>query len=57
MIPFDVENIDQILEEFSSDELVNLSDDLLRIAIELALQDDLNISAVDFNKGNESFRR
>ncbi len=53
MIPFDAEHIDQIVDEFSSDELINLSDDLLQIAIELTLQDDLNISAVDFNKGNE----
>lgn len=53
MIPFDAENIDQVVDEFSSDELINLSDDLLQIAIELTLQDDLNISAVDFNKGNE----
>ena len=53
MVALDGNNIDQILEEFSSDELVNLSDDLLRIAIELTLQDDLAISAVDFTKGNE----
>lgn len=53
MIPLDTENIDQILEEFSSDELVNLSDDLLRIAIELSLQDDLNIPSAEVNKGNE----
>lgn len=53
MLPFDEHNIDQILEEFSSDELINLSDDLLRIAIELSLQEDLDISAVEFTKGNE----
>lgn len=53
MIPLDAENIDQIVEEFSSDELVNLSDDLLRIAIELTLQEDLDIAAVNFNRGNE----
>lgn len=53
MRPLEAENIDQIVEEFSSDELINLSDDLLQIAIELTLQDDLDISSVDFNKGNE----
>ena len=53
MIPLNGNNIDQILEEFSSDELINLSDDLLRIAIELSLQDGLDISTVDFTKGNE----
>ena len=53
MVPFDEHNIDQILEEFSSDELINLSDDLLRIAIELSLQEDLDISTVEFTKGNE----
>lgn len=53
MIPVDAENLDQILEEFSSDELINLSDDLLQIAIELTLQDGLDIAAVDFTKGNE----
>ena len=53
MIPFDADQIDRIVDEFSSDELIHLSDDLLQIAIELTLQDDLNISEVDFNKGNE----
>ena len=53
MIPVDAENLDQILEEFSSDELIHLSDDLLQIAIELTLQDGLDIAAVDFTKGNE----
>ncbi len=53
MIPLESDNIDQILEEFSSDELINLSDDLLRIAIELSFQDDLDISTVEFMKGNE----
>jgi hypothetical protein len=53
MMPFDAEHIDRIVDEFSSDELINLSDDLLHIAIELTLQDDLHISDISFDKGNE----
>ncbi|MBD3306915.1 hypothetical protein GF339_10820, partial [candidate division KSB3 bacterium] len=47
MKPPEQNSIDQILEEFSSDELINLSDDLLKIALELALQDDLDFPELD----------
>lgn len=47
MIPLDADNIDQIMEEFSSDELLNLSEDLLNIAIELTMQDDLELPEIE----------
>lgn len=54
MISLDENNIDQILDEFSSDELIDLSDDLLRVAIELTLQEDLDITEVDsISRGND----
>lgn len=54
MINLNDDNIDQIIEEFSSDELIHLSDDLLNIAIELTLQDDLDLSVVDsISKSND----
>lgn len=55
MIPLHDNNIDQIIEEFSSDELVNLSEDLLQIAIELSLQDNLDLLSMDSSiaRGND----
>ncbi len=54
MIPLEHDDIDQIIEEFSSDELVHLSDDLLDIAIELTLQDDLDLSLTQsISRGND----
>lgn len=44
MIPLADDNIEQLIEAFSSDELMNLSEDLLNIAIELTLQDDFDLS-------------
>ena len=54
MINLHDDNIDQIIEEFSSNELINLSDDLLKVAIELTLQEDLDISEIDsIARGND----
>jgi hypothetical protein len=54
MINLHDDNIDQILEEFTSEELINLSEDLLKIAIELTLHDDLDITELDsVAKGND----
>ncbi len=47
MIPVDADNLDQMIEEFSSDELLNLSEDLLKIAIELTMQDDLELPEIE----------
>ncbi len=44
MIPLADDNIEQLIEAFSSDELMNLSEDLLNIAIELTFQDDFDLS-------------
>lgn len=44
MMPLADDNIEQLIEAFSSDELMNLSEDLLNIAIELTLQDDFDLS-------------
>lgn len=54
MIDLEDNNIDQVLVEFSSEELINLSEDLLKIAIELTLHEDLDLP--DLNsvaKGND----
>ena len=54
MLPMDEDNIDQLIEAFSSDELINLSEDLFNIAIELTLQDDLDLSLTDsITKSND----
>ncbi|GAK60415.1 hypothetical protein U27_00312 [Candidatus Vecturithrix granuli] len=54
MIDLEDNNIDQILVEFSSEELINLSEDLLKIAIELTLHDDLDLPDLDsVAKGND----
>lgn len=54
MINLTDDNIDQILEEFTSEELINLSEDLLKIAIELTLHDDLDIPELDsVARGND----
>ncbi len=47
MVDLQDDNIDQILKEFSSDDLIHLSDDLLNIAIDLTLQDDLDLSTIE----------
>ena len=48
------QNIDRILDAFSSEELIDLSDDLLRVAMELTLRDDLDIPEIDsIAKGND----
>jgi hypothetical protein len=53
MKPLD-DNIDRVLEEFSTDELANLSDDLLEVAIDLTLQDELDLPTVNsIAKGND----
>ncbi|GAK52126.1 hypothetical protein U14_03376 [Candidatus Moduliflexus flocculans] len=44
MMPLADDNIEQLIEAFSSDDLMNLSEDLLNIAIELTLQDDFDLS-------------
>ncbi|MCP4404170.1 MAG: hypothetical protein GY801_43545 [bacterium] len=43
MTPLNGDNIDKVLEEFSSDELANLSDDLLNIAVDLTLHSELDL--------------
>ena len=43
MIPLSGDNIDKVLEEFSSDELADLSDDLLNIAVDLTLQNETDL--------------
>jgi hypothetical protein len=54
MISLDNTNIDQILDEFSSEELIDLSDDLLRVAMELTLRDDLDLPEMDsIARGND----
>ncbi len=47
MIPLNADNIDQIIEEFSSDELLDLGEDLLNIAIEMTMQEDLELPEIE----------
>lgn len=46
MISIEDKNLDQIIEEFSSDELIILSDDLMKVAIDLTLQDEFDFSTI-----------
>lgn len=54
MLDLEDNNIDRLLVDFSSEELITLSEDLLKIAIELTLHDDLDIPELDsVAKGND----
>lgn len=47
-------DFDPLLGEFSSEELIHLNEDLLKIAVELTLHDDLDIPELDsIAKGND----